>query len=287
MSNTNDDGYRHIKQKCAEEIKDITLISYLTPEHREQCFKYGIKSWDDERLTAEFLGMNGQQGKIVDTILLANRDKSDKIIFKGDITFPLLEKSDLEYYIDFETIIHNGHNYIYMVGLGYVSKKNEYEHKCFTLNSLDEVSEKKMYKELTEYIEITNKKYIKDGNQPSFIHWSPVEPSQLNKLISNLKLPINNIKWYDLYKYLKNNLIGVKGAYGYSLKQIGKALYSHKLIDCYWDQSILSDNKISTIAYNKYIKKDKSCDVEFKKLIEYNYIDCKIMYDIIEVLRKN
>jgi hypothetical protein len=286
MSNHQDEGYRHIKQKCAEEIKDITLISYLTADHREQCFRNGVKSWDDPRLSAEFLGMNGQNGKIVNTILLANRDKTDKIIFKGDIIFPLLEKSNLEYYIDFETILHNGHNYIYMVGLGFVSTKNEYEHKCFTLDSLDEQSEKKMYKELLEYIEVTNKKYIKDGMQPSFVHWSPVEPSQLNKLISNLKLPINNIKWYDLYKYLKNNLISIKGAFGYSLKQIGKALYKHKLIDCYWNETILGDNKISIIAYNKYIKKEK-CDKEFQELIEYNFIDCKIMYDIMEVLRKN
>jgi hypothetical protein len=267
MSNHNDEGSRHIKQKCAEEIKDITLISYLTADHRTQCFKYGIKSWNDDRLTSEFLGMNGQQGKIVDAILLANRDKSDKIIFKGDITFSLLEKSDLEYYIDFETIIHNGHNYIYMVGLGCVSKKNEYEHKCFTLDSLDEQSEKKMYKELLEYIEITNKKYIKDDKEPSFVHYSPVEPSQLNKLITNLKLPIHNIKWYDLYKYLKNNFISIKGAYGYSLKQIGKAMYDHKLINCYWSETILGDNKISTIENNRIQFCTTSISILLSKMI--------------------
>jgi hypothetical protein len=285
MSNTNDDGYRHIKQKCAEEIKDITLISYLTADHREQCFRNGVKSWDDPRLSAEFLGMTGKNGQVIDSILNANRDTTDKIIFKKDITFELPEESDLEYYIDFETIIHNRKNFIYMVGLGNVSKGN-WTYKCFTLDNLNEESEKKMYKELTDYIEITNKKYVKDGKNPSYIHWSPVEPSQLNKLITNLKLPINNIKWYDLYKYFKQNLIGVKGAYGYSLKQIGKAMYKNRLINTYWLESILADNKISTIAYNKYIKRE-DCKKEFQELIDYNEVDVKIMFDILTVMRKN
>jgi hypothetical protein len=284
MSNTNDDGYRHIKQKCAEEIKDITLISYLTADHREQCFRNGVKSWDDPRLSAEFLGMTGKNGQIVDTILNANRDTSEKIIFKNNITFELPEEADLEYYIDFETILHNRKNYIYMLGLGHVSKGN-WIYKCFTLDNLNEESEKKMYKQLTDYIEITNKKYVKDGKTPNYIHWSPVEPSQLNKLITNLKLPVNNIKWYDLYKYFKENLIGVKGAYGYSLKQIGKAMYKRKIIKTYWEESILGDNKISTIAYNKYIKGEE-CKKEFQELIDYNEVDVKIMFDILTVMRK-
>ena len=285
MSNTNDDGYRHIKQKCAEEIKDITLISYLTADHREQCFRNGVKSWDNPQLTAEFLGMTGKNGQIVDTILNANRDKTDKIIFKNNITFELPEEADLEYYIDFETILHNRKNFIYMLGLGHVSKGN-WTYKCFTLDNLNEESEKKMYKQLIDYIEITNKKYIKDGKTPNYIHWSPVEPSQLNKLITNLKLPINNIKWYDLYKYFKDNLIGIKGAYGYSLKQIGKAMYKNRLINTYWQESILGDNKISTIAYNKYIK-GEDCKREFQELIDYNEVDVKIMFDILTVMRKN
>jgi hypothetical protein len=287
MSNYSDEGYRHIKQKCAEEIKDITLISYLTPEHREQCFKYGIKSWDDDRLNSEFLGLGKKQSRIVDAILNANRDKSDKIIFKGEITFPLIEESDLTYYIDFENMIHDHHNYIYMIGLSHVSKKNGYEHKCFTLKEFNSDSEESMYNDLLKHIEITNKKYIKDGKDPQYVHYSPVECTQLSKLISNLKLPKNNIKWYDLLSYFRENAVGVKSAFNYSLKSIGKALYKNKMITTYWDESILGDNKISIIAYNKYIKKDKFSEEEFKKLIEYNHIDCKIMYDIIEVLRKN
>jgi hypothetical protein len=34
--------------------------------------------------------------------------------------------------------------------------------------------------------------------------------------------------------FIGHNLIGIKGAYGYSLKQIGKAMYKNRLINTYW-----------------------------------------------------
>ena len=42
------------------------------------------------------------------------------------------------------------------------------------------------------------------------------------------------------------------------------------------------DNKINMIAYDKYIKNKET---EFNDLITYNEVDCKIMYDILEVVR--
>ena len=285
MCNTNDDGYRNIKSKSAEELKDITLISYLTPEHREIAFKNGIKSWDNPSLTSELLGINGKIGELVDAILSTNRDQSSKIVFYKTLVNEdgVLDSKRLEYYIDFETIVHNNYNYVYMIGLGYVFS-SEWNYKCFTLDDLSEDSERKMYDELLTYIDNINRKY-KVNYQPLYYHWSSVEPNQLNKLISNLKLPLNDIKWFDLYKYFRDNVITVKGSYGFSLKSVGKGLYKNKLINTYWNEGILGDNKISSLAYKRYVEKIKMR--EFNDLVKYNEVDCKIMYDILRVVRKS
>jgi len=60
-------------------------------------------------------------------------------------------------------------------------------------------------------------------------------------------------------------------------------MFKNKLINTYWNESILGDNKISIIAYNKYFK---HIDVGFDELIKYNEVDCKIMYDIFNEIRK-
>jgi len=284
MCNTNDDGYRHIKQKSAEELKDITMIAYLTPEHRERAFKEGIYSWNDSKLNCELIGVTGKTGELVDAILNTNRDKSNKLVFYKslDNSEGILNSDKLEYYIDFETIIKENVNYVYMIGLGYAHISCGWVYKCFTLDALNEISERKMYDEFIAYINNVNKSFNVDY-QPLFYHWSSVEPHQLNKLVSNLKLPVNNIKWFDLYKYFRDNVITVKGAFSHSLKSIGRGMFVNKLINTFWDESSLKDNKIGILAYNKYIRKNDTG--EFDDVVKYNEVDCEIMYDILNVIR--
>jgi hypothetical protein len=59
-------------------------------------------------------------------------------------------------------------------------------------------------------------------------------------------------------------------------------MYKNKLIDTYWEENILGDNKIGSIAFNKYIR---NIDSNFIDVIKYNEVDCKIMYDILKVIR--
>ena len=167
-----------------------------------------------------------------------------------------------------------------MIGLGHVYD-GSWNYSCFTLDSLDETSERDMYTKVMTRIEETNKKH-KVSYKPLFYHWSSVEPYKMNKMIDELKLPPNTIKWCDLYKFFRDNLITVKGAYSHSLKSIGKGMFENKLIGTFWEGDILMDNKIHMIAYNYYNKNNRA---EFNKLIDYNEVDCKIMYDILKVIR--
>jgi len=57
----------------------------------------------------------------------------------------------------------------------------------------------------------------------------------------------------------------------------------HKIIDTKWDDEFLGDNKLHVVPYNKYIR---NINEDFTDLIKYNEIDCKIMYDILTVIRK-
>jgi len=283
MKNRSDEGYREIKQKSADELKDLTLIAHLTPEHRQTAFRVGIKTWDDPKLNSTILGLNAKIGEYVDSILNANRDTTTKKIFFNSLDktdMDIFDDTRLEYFIDYETIYFNNKVWVYMLGLGY-NYNNEWTYKCFILDDLNEVSERKMYNDLLEYTKQTNQKY-NINYKPIYYHWTQVEPNNMEKLVSLLKLPSNDIIWYDLYKYFKDNLIIVKGALNHSLKSIGKAMFDNKLIKTIWKEDILIDNKIQIGPYNKYVQKK---EIDWTNLINYNEVDCKIMYDILKVIR--
>ena len=104
-----------------------------------------------------------------------------------------------------------------------------------------------------------------------------------------------NFVFYDLYKLFYDEPIVVKGALNFSLKSIAKALYKNNLIESSWDSSNPCSNGLTAMIlaneiYEKVYKKtidNISYDPVMKEIIKYNEIDCKVMWEIHNLLRNN
>ena len=80
----------------------------------------------------------------------------------------------------------------------------------------------------------------------------------------------------------------VQGIFKFGLKSVGKALYNHNLIETTWKES---DSGLDSMIKFKEIceKNDKNIPlkrfIEIDEIIEYNRIDCQVLFEIVEVLR--
>ena len=108
------------------------------------------------------------------------------------------------------------------------------------------------------------------------------------KKYPNLNYP--KFELIDLVKYFKEEPITIQGCFGYGLKEIVKQLYSLNLIENQWQDStdgleaMIQIMKTSEEAAEKQIPLKRF--VEIKKIIYYNYMDCKVITDILLMLQK-
>ena len=97
-------------------------------------------------------------------------------------------------------------------------------------------------------------------------------------------------EFIDLLKYFKEEPITIQGCFGYGLKEIVKQLYNHELIMDKWQddtdglEAMVQIMKTSEDAEKKKIPIKRY--TEIKKIIYYNYMDCKVITDILAMLEK-
>jgi hypothetical protein len=124
------------------------------------------------------------------------------------------------------------------------------------------------------------------------IHWSSAETVIFNKklLEHNIKDLSFKLPWFDLLAVFKNHdhPIIIKECFGFALKQVVKTLNSYKLIDLSWPD--LDDGLLSSfIAKDIYSNVNNNILMNnnyMEDIVEYNYIDCKALYELINFIRK-
>ncbi len=311
MKNDMNSNFHHIKTELNEQLKDITSIWNCGYKKRIIAHKSNIYSWDDRRLNAKSMGFdaNNKIGKTIDKILNINTQDED-IIRPEKVIYDRLnwfnKSSDTqEFYLDFETLneVNDINNtLIFMIGLGYMDKSGEWIFKCFVMKEKNKSSELEMFNTFYSYInnilEHNNKTHSK------FYHWSNAEVTMYNDFLkrNNNLNNMNNYKFYDLNKVFIQEPIVVKDALNFSLKTIAKALYKNGLIQSNWDSDNQCSNGLNAmimamnlyderynILNNKSKKRKFLCDIEdeqiMKNIIHYNSIDCKVLWEIHELMR--
>lgn len=308
MSNKNDAPYSKIKKDVADEISEITSIWGVTEKNRKMAHSKGIMSWKDPNCNSLTLGIGGDnKPNIIDEILETNRRKNATIrpkYIKNNI-FKWKKSSPVDFYVDFETInmtlytqninLHNSKSVsdlVFMIGIGYC-KDNNFVHKCFVVDKLTLNDENKLFTNFTEYLatkiqELDPKlEYV-----PRLFHWSSAEISNIkhvnNRHNNKFKSLVdeNFTVWVDMYKIFVNEPITVKGSLSFKLKDVIKSMNNLGIIKTSWRDDGPNDGLGAMMFAIKYYQDiNKKDDGNLKSIIDYNEVDCKVLYEMIEYLR--
>lgn len=306
MCNTYDNGYHTEKQKIADEIDELTTIWNVGYRHRENAHTNGVYKWSDPLCTAEVLGINSQYtGRVVDQIIKTNRGPKQILptIIKNNESNWQTKKSN-EFFIDFEMINncfyyndkgvcktqHTCNTFVFMIGIGYI-KNNKWHYKSLYTKDNSQKEEKRIFNEFAKII----------PNNSSLYYWGHTEKSITTRLNKNNRhrystlLQQNN--WVNLCDVFKREPITIKGAKKFGLKEISNAMYKNNMITTHWNDDINSgiNAMFKAIKYYKYMNTNPPSNTDthnthlkhFNNIINYNEIDCKVLWDIITYLRKN
>lgn len=288
MCNARDDPYVQTKLKLAHNIGEITTIWMCGPKQRDLAHTQGVFSWRDPRCTAKLLGFNGKREQIVDRILEVNRQDKHRILPKR-FSFGSTNPDSIEFFVDFEAlngVIEDFKEFpaaqesttVFMINVGYATRE-KYKFKQFSADSLSPKDEKHIFTKAINFINKKSSKY--KVKNPMLFHWGDYEPVQWDRVSATHILPKLQATWYNLHRVFLEEPIAIKDCFDYSLKSVVPALHKHGLIDNTWDTKLTG--KDSTSVALKYYKSGNKREWEEFKV--YNQMDCRVLYDIIELLR--
>lgn len=306
MCNDNDAPWRPVKKAIADSIGEITSLYYAGVQNRHIAFQAGITSWRDPKCTAASIGIKGPTvSAIVDRILDVNR--GDKVISYGHRSYIIPDKK-VSFFVDFETLYDlvetgnykeaqgNDNSYIFMIGIGWTVKgEDAWNYRCLSADVIDAANERDIFNEMHEIIF----EVLAEHNTKNFtiFHWSHAERTFYNKAAE--KYDIDLLKngsvldwnWFDLYNLFRSVPICVKGALDFSLKSIAKAMAKHELIETEYSSDGILDGLNAMVKAAECSEEAKKRGISMKTIpvmqhiIDYNEIDCKVMMEILSVIR--
>jgi hypothetical protein len=303
-----DDEWRSIKKKIALDNNEITLLWNCGIKERAQACKRKIRGWEDSECYSSSLGINGKRAKIIDGILKTNKD--NEIIFnprriKCSENIKKLESNKVEFICDFETVNDLNDNFkripysnfeacIFMIGLITNIRNVDgeiicSEFNCFILEDFTRKEEKRIINQWLEYMDNIGKKY--KVQNPKIYHWSQAEPNFYKQAILRNKQVFEwgKLNFVDILEVFKSEPISIKGVLNYGLKDVSKGLYNLGIIETTWKDDM--DGRIALLEAVEAMNKSKIENIRFsemdivKSIEKYNYVDVKVIDDIINFLR--
>ena len=245
----------------------------------------------------------------------------------------------LEFFVDFETTSNldddfsrlpeqGGQPLIFMIGCAHFTpvdpndynngtdwildpQRREWNFKVFCTPDLTEESERTIILDWYSYMRATAESINGSHQSPRVYHWSPAETrtyslgsdSAFERHLRPTGWP--DINWYDfLGRVVKPSktadALFVKGAWGFGLKSIAKALYKLGHIQTNWQDGPADGLAAMSGSWTCYrIAQQKGIRVEdvvltdrsgidhrlFQEIIDYNEVDCRTMAEAIQFLR--
>ena len=280
------------KHKLAVKIKEITLVWNITYEERCNYVKSGIKCWDDNRLINNL--KESKKKDIQERMIHMNKTNEILIYPRKSISYSFKRILELDgIYFDVESFLSfdqkqdffnseiNPKEPIIAI-IGFINENKYYD---YTIDEYNIESEEKIIKLFSDKLFKISK-----GGNINIYHWGNAENIYI-KYMKDKYPHINfpNINLINILDYFKKEPLIVQGVFKFGLKSIGNSLYKNGLINTTWGEN---DNGLDAmIKFKKLcLKKNKQIPLkrynEISEIVEYNKIDCKVLFEIIELLRK-
>lgn len=293
MCNKLNGNYYNLKKTVAKKLNEITLIWNCSYQNRLNAFNNGITSWKDERCTSKMLGIKGKvTSKKIDEMLNFHRSAKKISINKiKNNNSNWKNQNKCTVYIDFETISNfllksdnksniKDNDFIFMVGIGWqLPNCDKWNFKCLYANEIKLPEEERIMNEMNVILRDLEKRF----GISNVVHWSNAEPVIYNKVIK--KYNLDNIRWFDLMTFFKNNKILIKDCFNFGLKSVATKMSDYKMIKTNWNNNKFSNGLDAMYnSWKSYIN-NSNINESLKEVIEYNEIDCKTMFEILNYFR--
>ena len=281
------------KKNLAIFIKEITLVWNISYEERCNYIMNGIKCWDDKYLInnlkktkrrdiqERMIHMNLNNDVLIYprkniSQLLKNILELDGIYFDIESFIPFDEKQSF-----FEDINIPEEPIIAIIGFIYNNSYYNYTIQEYTTKDEERI------------IKLFSDKLFKLCNYRGNIniyHWGHAENNYFKYIYKKYPhIPFPKLNLINILDHFRSEPVIVQGVFKFGLKEIGNALYKNGLINTTWGKN---DNGLDTMIRFKEICLERNKNIPLKRyneiseIIEYNMIDCRVLFDIVEVLRK-
>ena len=289
------------KKRVAEEIQEITLVWNITYEKRCILVEKGITRWSDPILLSQIYPYKVKDNKrqlVQEQMIHINsqselkisprklkkpefikvvKDQSNSIILDIESTSNLKETES--YFEDLETIEKPR-----ICIIGTILNNEELVFKDFTIRYLTNEEEEIIIK---HWVSFLNKRF-KDKIIKIY-HWGQAEESYLTYMKTKYpKISYPNFQMINLLNYFREEPITIQGCFGYGLKEIVKQLYNLQLIETKWEEDVSGLDAMTQIMKTSEEALLKNIPLkrftEIKKMITYNYYDCRVIVDLLRLL---
>jgi hypothetical protein len=212
----------------------------------------------------------------------------------------------LEFFVDFETVSDvddyfadlprkGGQPLIFMVGCAHL-EAGALRFRCFVADALTLEAEANVLDDWFAHMEDVRGRLGFPGT-PKVFHWSPAEDVTFNSDYSSARQRHPDKawpepRWFDfLHAVVKKEPFVVRGAFGFGLKAIGRALQAHGLIRTSWDDGP-TDGLGAMVGAWRAAAEAKERGVSMREVAlmqdieRYNEVDCRVMAEVIDYLRR-
>jgi len=302
----NSGAYQYDKVAYAKKIKDITLVWQCGTKHRELAHRAGIYTYDDPRLTADIMGFKNSRKEIVNSILRINRDSVNELYHPPTVSGEMFGWTDRpnRFFVDFEAVpLSHKDVKLFMIGVHHENESGEWTFTSFIARKLN-IEE--LHRIMSEFKTYVYENTYPSGSRPRLYHYGHYEQSTWRShsaLVNNYydsmnptiaKAIASSIEflegtWVDMLTVIRDEQVVVKGSLGFSIKDIGGALFKHGLIQSCWDSesSCLNGEDAVVLAseYYESVDNNELVDENIMTTIEwYNEMDVVVLRNIVEFL---
>jgi predicted RecB family nuclease len=255
-------GWDEEKERHAREIGELTLLWNVGLSHRKHAHQiHRVFSFYDPRCSAEVMNIAPRLRNTIDKIIEINRQDRDWI-WIHDLS---LDRSAC--FLDVETLPSRSH-LIYFIGL-FIRDTHEYVYwMCENPTPHDERTILDRFHE-----------FVVSRSLGTIYYWYAEKRFFRNKLPEEVMR-----SWVDLYEVFWKTPIVIKDCFHYKLKHIARVLHQKGKIETNLRDDDCGDGLESIrIAEEYYRTRNPGL---FEKIYRYNRFDCKVLSDIVDVLRR-
>jgi hypothetical protein len=311
MKNDRDHPWHVAKREIAEELRELTLLWRVSAAMRDRARRRGVTRWDDDRISAELLGISGESHPAMfDALIAVNRDTGPAMRpahIEAD-EGRWREHAPLELYVDFETVNDlnddfgsfpqkGGQSLIFQIGCGTYAG-GVWRFSQFTALALTAHAEADMIDAWLAHVgALAREVGLAGAADARLFHWSAAETVFMEGAYSSAMArhpdrgwPL--LGWYDLLERIVHAApVVVRGARSFGLKAVARAMKSHDLIETEWGEGLADGTGAMAGAWAAADLAAKNggelAAVELmREVSHYNEIDCRVMAEVLDHLRR-